>query len=97
MREGTPHTHLRPPECSSLLEEGTYTRAASVGMEMNEMNGERARRHMESVRSCEGLGEGTRVNQQMRTGMNAVSQIGDRRGTLERCREGKGEAHVILL
>ena len=30
------------------------------------------------------------VNQQMRTGMNAVSQIGDRRGTLERCREGKG-------
>ena len=51
MREGTPHTHLRPPECSSLLEEGTYTRAASVGMEMNEMNGERARRHMESVRS----------------------------------------------
>jgi hypothetical protein len=47
---------------------------------------------MESVRSCEGLGEGTRVNQQMRTGMNAVSQIGDRRGTLERCREGKEEA-----
>ena len=46
----------------------------------------------ESVRSCEGLGEGTRVNQQMRTGMNAVSQIGDRRGTLGRCREGKEEA-----
>ena len=35
------------------------------------------------------------MNQQMRTGMNAVSQIGDRRGTLERCREGKEEAvHV---
>ena len=35
------------------------------------------------------------MNQQMRTGMDAVSQIGDRRGTLERCREGKEEAvHV---
>ena len=38
------------------------------------------------------------MNQQMRTGMDAVSQIGDRRGTLERCREGKEEAvHVRIV
>ena len=38
------------------------------------------------------------MNQQMRTGMDAVSQIGDRRGTLERCREGKKEAvHVRIV